>query len=286
MQIARGALPIIDLRTARGLLLADVLDPIVVAVHVGAARVQLHTARLDGFFRVTQSGLTFAPMIAEPHALHLVELSGEARIIAGALRLPFKLAHARADLRQDVAHAIKIAARLVQFLQRLFAFVAIHRDAGRFFKERAAFVGTQRQRLIDQALADDGVGAARQAGLGQQLTYIAQTDFAAVEQIFIFAVTIGASTDNHFAEFNREETVGVIEGEIGLSHACARTAITPSENEVFCLPGAQHREDLFAQHPAQRIGDIRLAGTVWSDDSRNTRRENEVRFRGKGFKAL
>ena len=268
------------------LLFANGLNPIVVAAHLGAARGEDDRLRFDGFFRFTQRGLAFAPVITKPDAFGLLQFAGEAGVVARALCLAFHRTHARPDFGQDVAHAFQVVARLVEFPQRIFAFVAIERDARGFFEQRAALVGVDRQRLIDHALADDSIGAARQPGLGEQFAHIAQAHFAAVEQVFILAIAIGAAAHNHFVELDREEAIRVVEREVHFGHARARTAIAAGEDQVFGLLRSQSREDLFAQDPAQAVGHVRFARSIRADDGRDAGGEDELRFGRKGLEPL
>ena len=286
VQPARGAVPFAHLRAQLELLPAHGFNSGVVVAHLGPARGEDGGLRLDGFFRFTQSHLAFAPVITEPRALNLLQLAGEARVVARALRLAFHRSHARADFREDVAHPFQVAARLVEFPQRVFALVAIQRDAGSFFKQRPALLGVDRQGLIDHALADDGVGAARQARLGEQFAHLAQAYFAAVKQVFILAVAIGAAADDHFVEIDGEETIGVVEREVHFGHAGARAAIAAGKDQVLCLLGAQRREDLLAQHPAQAVGHVALAQSVRADDGRDAGGEDELGLGRKGLEPL
>src|SRR5512143_516310 len=125
-------MPFAHLRAQLELLFAYGFDPIVVAAHLSAARVEHSGLRLDDFFRFTQGRLAFAPVITKPDAFGLLSPTGVPSVIARALRLAFHRAHARADFREDVAHSLEVAACLVEFLQRIFALVAIERNARRF----------------------------------------------------------------------------------------------------------------------------------------------------------
>ena len=87
-------------------------------------------------------------------------------------------------------------------------------------------------------------------GLGEQFAHIAQAHFAAVEQVFILAIAIGAAAHNHFVELDREEAIGVVEREVHFGHARARPAVAAGEDQVFGLLRPQCREDLFAQAPS------------------------------------
>ena len=94
-----------------------------------------------------------------------MKLGRQAAIIAGAL--PAVRVGARAArFRHDVAHAFEVAACFIEFAQRVLALVAMVK-CRRLLRIKRGVLRVEGQGLIDQTLTDDGVGAARETGLGE-----------------------------------------------------------------------------------------------------------------------
>ena len=99
---------------------------------------------------------------------------------AGALCLAFQGAQARPDLRQNILQALRVVRSLFQLAQCVLAFLFVHANAGRFFKQRAPFFGFERERRVHQPLAHHGVGALRKADFAEQFGDVAQARLVAV----------------------------------------------------------------------------------------------------------
>ncbi len=82
-----------------------------------------------------------------------------------ALGLALQAAQARRYLGDQVVDAQDVARSFVQFVKGIGPTRLVQGQPGGFFDQRPAFLGSQRERRIDQALADHGVGSARQTAL-------------------------------------------------------------------------------------------------------------------------
>ena len=129
------------------------------------------------------------------------------------------------------------------------AFVAT--DPGDLLEQRPSLLGSQRERLVDHALADEqegvvGESAPRRAGRRGRAG-----GPAAVEQVVVLAGAVEAAAELHDAVLDREEAVGVVEHERHVGHARrALGAPTPAKmtSSLFrraaprpCSPSAQRR---------------------------------------------
>ena len=119
--------------------------------------------------------------------------------------------------------------------------------------------------------------------MGQQFIDILQAHRLAVEQVLVAAIAIGATGNGHFAEIDRQPANAVIKGNRHRSHTGPRTLLGTGENHIFGLFGAQQVMRLLAEHPAQRIGNIRFARAVRADNRGDTIGELKMGARGEGF---
>src|SRR5690606_20804146 len=136
---------------------------------------------------------------------------------------------------------------------------------------------------IHQSLADDCVSLSQWSG---EMLDVPEAHPAAVDQILAFAGAVGSPGDNDFAEFERKVAIGVIQGQRNFGHAHLRAAVRAGEDDVLGAPATQVTVLLLPQHPAQRLGDVRLPRTIWPDDRRNAPVEDKGGGRGKTLEAV
>ena len=70
------------------------------------------------------------------------------------------------------------------------------------------------------------------------------------------------------------------------AHLSGFAGIGTFKNDVLHLAAAQSFRALFAQHPADRVGDVRFAATVRTDDGSDTRLETERGRISEGFETV
>ena len=206
-----------------------------------------------------RGGLRCLPVKAVPDAQRGTECRGHRLQLTGALRLTLQCAQARPDLRQNILQALRVARGLFQLAQCVLAFLFVHPNAGRFFKQCAAFLGFERERGVHQPLAHYRIRALRQAHFSEQFSYVAQARLLAVEDVLVLSVAVGPAHQRDFAELNRQPLVGIVKEDVGAGHAGARPQRRAVEDHVFRFAPAQQRKGLLAQHPAQAVGDVALA---------------------------
>ena len=96
-------------------------------------------------------------------------------------------------------------------------------------------------------------------------------------------IAVGAARHRDFGEVHGQPAGRVVEGDGGRSHACLGAMLGPGEDHVFGLLAAQETIGLFAEHPAQRVGDVRLARAVRPDNGSDAFAELELHAGGEGF---
>ena len=104
---------------------------------------------------------------------------------------------------------------------------------------------------------------------------ILQANLAAVDEVLVLAAAEGAAGDGDLGVFGRQPVGAVVEGDRDLGHAGGRFALPAGEDDVLGLLAAQGGVTLLAEHPADAIGDVRLAGAVRSDDRGDATLEGE-----------
>ena len=119
----------------------------------------------------------------------------------------------------------------------------------------------------------------------QQLVHVAQPHRLAVDVELRLAGAIRAARDLHFAEVERQHAIAVVERQRDFGHAERLARVVAGEDDVFHLLRAQAARRLLAEHPADRIDEIRFARTVRADDRGGAVDEIERRRFGERLEA-
>src|SRR5690606_3784788 len=191
-----------------------------------------------------------------------------------------------ADLGDDVGDAGKVLVGEREFLQGLLALRFVFGDAGGLFEDGAALLGVGGEDLVDLALGHDRVGRAADAGVHEELLDVLQATGLAVEEVFAAAVAINAAHDLYLVKFAAELLFAVGEQEGNLAHLGGFAGVGALEDDVLHLATAQGFGGLFAEHPADGVGDVGLAAAVGADDGGDAGFKAEGRGVGEGFKAV
>ncbi len=136
-----------------------------------------------------------------------------------------------------------------------------------FFENRAAIFRPAAQDLVDLALLHDGVGAAADTCVHEEVVDVLQSARRLVEEIFALAVAIHTAGDADLIPIHAEFLLTLRETQRNLRHAERLAAIGAAENDVRHLAATQGFRGLFAKHPAHGIEDIGLAAAIRADDS-------------------
>ncbi|MNC29667.1 hypothetical protein D3C75_779280 [compost metagenome] len=79
--------------------------------------------------------------------------------------------------------------------------------------------------------------------------------------------------------------IPIIQSQRNLTIVHRFTRITSGKDNILHLAAAQRLGALFAQHPADAVGNITFAAAVWPDYCRYAAHKFHFRFIGKRFKA-
>ena len=170
----------------------------------------------------------------------------------------------------DIAQAQKVVLSAGKLAFGFYLSVTIAGDTGGFFKDLTSVLALGGNDRIDLALTDHRITVTTETGIHKQLMDIFQAHCRLVDQVFTLAGTIVASGDCDLVAAVRQKTIGIIDGQRDLSVSAALSLVGTVENDVFHLRTAQRLRRLFAQHPADRVGNITFSGAVGSNDGGNT----------------
>ena len=214
-----------------------------------------------------------AQIIDREHQIEPGEFVGQALILLGALRLASKRFQLALNLGRNVFHAreARIHARKLA-LGALLALLVLQ-NARSFLDERATIFGFARENGVELALADDGMRARAKAGIVQDVHEVHAAGRRAVDEVFAFTGTVHAAGERHLVEIDGQRAVGIIEHEFNLGDADAFAGRRARKNDVFHGLAAQILRVALTKHPQHRVGDIRFARAVRTDDCRDARFE-------------
>jgi hypothetical protein len=199
------------------------------------------------------------------------------------LRLEFR--NPAGDLLQEIVHADAVLLGLFEPPQRFGLAGQELVDPGRLFEQSAAIGRLGRENRVDLALRDDRVRPWTQARPHQQFDHVAQTHALAIDVELALARAIGATGDLHFARVDLQRAVGVVESQRHLGHAERLAPLVAGEDDVLGLGRAQRFRALLAEYPTDRVDQVRLPGTVRTDQRRDAGFETERRLLRESLKA-
>ena len=200
--------------------------------------------------------------------------------------MPAQRRHTWLQLGYEVDDASCVAPGLGNLVLGFGALQTVLAHARGALEQLASLGRFQPERLIGQALRHQGVPVRAEAAMRQQLQEVAEPHAALVQDVFALAGAEGAAADDDLAEGDRQPGVLVIERELHVGQPNGSAAIAAGEHHVLGAPDTQGAGALAAQHPADGIGHVALAGPVGADDGRHAGRELQERARGKALEAL
>ena len=106
------------------------------------------------------------------------------------------------------------------------------------------------------------------------------------EVVFALARAVVAARHHDFGEGRTENAGGVVENERHLGEPDRAALRRAAENDVLHLCPAQRTRGLLAEHPADRVRDIRFAGAVRTDDRGHAAEKFDLRAVGKRLEPL
>ena len=174
------------------------------------------------------------------------------------------------EFAQDVFDARQVFARVTQAVFGFATAFLVLGDAGRFFKKQAQFFRLGFDDPADRALADDRVGTRAEAGAEEHVLHIAPAHWLVVDVVAAGAVARQHALDRDLGELRplaASAMVGVVEHQLHARAAGLLASRRAVENHVLHRLATQLRGTRFAEHPAHRVHDVRLAATVGTDNA-------------------
>ena len=175
----------------------------------------------------------------------------------------------------QVLQTVEVGLQAVEFADGFFFAPAVFENARGLFDDPAALKRIGVQNLVQLSLADDHVHFFAQTGIGQQLLNIQQARRCAVDGVFAAAGAKQRAADGDFRVVDRDGPVGVVNRQTDFGSAQRLPLRSAGEDDVLHFSASEVLRTLFSHDPRERVDDVRLARTVWSDHTRDARFEFE-----------
>ena len=205
------------------------------------------------------------------HVLELVDTDREVQF-AQALRKALKFVdlfglglvqfYGTAHAAQVVFHTFHIHLHAFKLPAGFLTLLLVLAHAGGFFEQHAAVVGLVRKNRLDHVGVHLRISAGTEARVKKQGMHVAKAAFLVVNQVFARTVTVHAAGHNHFGIFGIERSIAVINHNGNFGKAHGGTFFGSAKNHVLHLAHTERCCLLFAQNPADSVGNVRLAAPV------------------------
>ena len=147
-------------------------------------------------------------------------------------------------------------------------------EPGRLLDQRAPLLRLRREDRLDLALADDRVHALAEPEVGEQLDEVEPPHGGLVDEVLALAAAVEPPRDRELGVLDGGPVaVVVVEEQLDLAEVGRPAVRRAGEEHVVGLLGAQLVRAERAGRPADRVGDVRLAGAVRPDDHADARLE-------------
>ena len=192
-------------------------------------------------------------------------------------RLPLQRTDLPFHLADEVGDAQKVLIGVFELAQGFPLLRFEFGDARGFFKNHPAVFRLAGQNLRDVALRHDAVAGASDARAHEQLLNVLQPARSLVDEILAVAIAKDPARQCHLVVSHLDaggDQVFVIhaaDGQRHFRHAKSFATIGAGKNHIGHLAATQGLGRLFAQNPANGIGNIRFAAPVRTDNRGNTR---------------
>ncbi len=133
-----------------------------------------------------------------------------------------------------------------------------------------------REDVVHHLPLDHGVGVAAHARVEEEVLDVLEPAGRLVEVVLGKARAEDAPRDGDLGELGRQDAAVVLERQVHLGHAERLARGAPVEDDVLHRVAAQLLRALLAEHPADGVGDVRLAAAVRSDDAGDAVAERQV----------
>ncbi len=184
----------------------------------------------------------------------------------GHLRLLLERLELAAELGQHVLQAQEILVQPRQLALGPLLAATVLGDAGRLLDVPAPVLRAGLQDLLELALADDRVQRAADARLAQQLLDVEEAHDLAADPVLALARAEDRPAHLDLRHGHGDHAGRVVDHELHLGHAEGGAGRGSGEDHVGHLAAAERAGALFTEHPADRVHEVRLAGSVRTHD--------------------
>ena len=208
----------------------------------------------------------------------LLELSREPVVATRGIGLALEGPQLAAHLAEQVGEPEQVRLGRLEPALGLLLALAVLEDARGLFDDGAAVFRPRVEHGVELALPDDDVLLAADAGVGEELLQVEQAARRAVDRVLRLTGAEEGAGDRHLGELDRQQVRRVVDRERDLG-ASERGAIGGTgEDDVVHLAAAQRPRALRAEHPRDRVDEVRLPRAVRADDHRDSGLEVEGRL--------
>ena len=166
-----------------------------------------------------------------------------------------------------------------------FLALAVLGDPCRLLDVGAPVLRAGGQHFLELALPDHGVERTPDPGLRKQLLHVEEPDDLAADPVLALARAEDRAADLDLGHRDRDEPRRVVDHELDLGHPERGPLRAAGEDHVGHLTAAERSRSLLAEHPADRIDEVRLARAVGPNDDRDARSELEDGLVGERLEA-
>jgi len=146
-------------------------------------------------------------------------------------------------------------------------------EPGGLLDEGAPLLRLRRKDRLDLPLADDRVHPLAEPEVGEQLDEVEPAHRGLVDQVLPLAAAVEAARDRELRVLERACAVLVVEQELDLAEVGGAAVRTAGEEHVVGLLCSELVRAQGARSPADRVGHVRLAGSVRAHDHADARLE-------------
>ena len=242
--------------------------------------------RLHIGLQLELGGLEVLQLLQPQADLQHTQLIPQYQILLGHLRLLAQRLHLQLQLRDLVIDAHQILLGTLQLALGLFLAVAVLADTCRLLKHLPALSALDGQYLVDLTLSDNGVALPAHAGVHKQLVHVLEPYRLLIDIVLRLAAAVIAPGNGHLGLVPGEDMLGVVDHQRHLRKAHLAALFRAAEDHILHLGAAKLTAVLFAHDPADRVGNVGLAGAVGTHNGGDILSEIQNRLIGKRLEAL
>jgi len=184
----------------------------------------------------------------------------------GQLRLLLERFELPAELPYQVVQAVEVDLQPGQLAFGPLPAAAMLGDAGGLLHELPPLLRPGLEHVVQMALADDGVERPAHAGVREQLLDVEQPARTPAQAVLAVAAPVEGPADLDLGGGQGDQAGRVVDDHLHLGQAEGLAGGAAGEDHVGHLGASQRVWTLFAQHPRDGVGDVRLPRAVRTDD--------------------